>query len=152
ANSSTSLRDVAQAAGVSLATASRALNNKTHVDTETRALVLKVAADLGYKVQVRVVSPVATELNTIGGLIKRDPFGAARLDTFYYAVLAGIEDECHRLGLSLMYASLPVDEHSQANMWSPLLENGDVDALVIVGIVFSDPAVIKRIPAHIPVV
>jgi LacI family transcriptional regulator len=148
-----SLRDVAQAAGVSLATASRALNNKTHVQATTRALVLKAAADLGYKVQMRVAaSAVPTMLSTIGVLIKRDPFGQSRLDPFYYNVLCGIEDECQRLGLNLMYASLPVDEFSHASTWSPLLENGEVDALAIVGIVFTDPVVIKRIPSHIPVI
>jgi LacI family transcriptional regulator len=152
ANSSPSLRDVAQAAGVSLATASRALNNKSHVQATTRALVLKAAADLGYKVQMRVAASAPTELNTIGVLIKRDPFGQSRLDPFYYNVLCGIEDECQRLGLNLMYASLPVDEYSHASSWSPLLENGEVDALAIVGIVFTDPAVIKRIPSHIPVI
>lgn len=152
ANSSPSLRDVAQAAGVSLATASRALNNKAYVQPDTRALVIKAAADLGYKLQVRVASTAAAQLNTIGVLIKRDPFGASRLDTFYYAVLSGIEDECHRLGLNLMYASLPVDEHSLGDSWSPLLENGDVDGLLIVGIVFSSTSVISRIPSHIPVV
>ncbi len=152
ANSSPSLRDVAQAAGVSLATASRALNNKTHVQAATRALVLKAAADLGYKVQMRVAASAPTEFNTIGVLIKRDPFGQSRLDPFYYNVLCGIEDECQRLGLNLMYASLPVDEYSHASSWSPLLENGDVDGLAIVGIVFTDPAVIKRIPSHIPVI
>ena len=109
------LRDVAQAAGVSLTTASRALNNKSYVQPETRALVLKAAADLGYRLQVRAASAVPAELNTIGVLIKRDPFGSSRLDTFYYAVLSGIEDECQRLGLNLMYASLPVNEHSVGN-------------------------------------
>jgi LacI family transcriptional regulator len=147
-----SLRDVAQAAGVSLTTASRALNNKSYVQPQTRAQVLKAAADLGYKLQVRVASVAAAELNTIGVLIKRDPFGAGRLDTFYYAVLSGIEDECRRLGLNLMYASLSVDEYSVSTTWSPLLENGDVDGLVIVGIVFNDPTVVNRIPTHIPVV
>jgi LacI family transcriptional regulator len=152
AKSASSLRDVAQAAGVSLATASRALNNKSHVQPETRALVLKAAADLGYKLQVRVAPAAPAELNTIGLLIKRDPFGASRLDTFYYEVLSGIEDECHRLGLNLMYASLPVDEYSVGDSWSPLLEKGDVDGLLIVGIVFTDLSVISRIPPHLPVV
>jgi LacI family transcriptional regulator len=151
AKNSPSLRDVAQAAGVSLTTASRALNNKSYVQAETRAQVLKAAADLGYKLQVRVAS-TAAELNTIGVLIKRDPFGAGRLDTFYYEVLSGIEDECQRLGLNLMYASLSVDEHSVGETWSPLLENGDVDGLIIVGIVFKNPAISSRIPSHIPLV
>lgn len=147
-----SLRDVARAAEVSLGTASRALNNKSNVLPSTRALVLKAAADLGYKLQFRVPTAVASRLNTIGVVVKRDPGEFPRIDEFNYAILCGIENECERLGLNMMYASLPVNEYSQAQTWSPLLASSEVDGLVIVGIVFSDPTVTKRIPNHIPVV
>lgn len=149
---SSSLRDVAQAAGVSLGTASRALNNKSNVLPSTRALVLKAAADIGYKLQIRVPTTVASKISTIGVVVKRDPGELPRLDPFNYAVLCGIEDECERLGLSLMYASLPVNEFSQATTWSPLLENEEIDGLVIVGVAFHDPAVTSRIPRKMPVV
>jgi LacI family transcriptional regulator len=150
--SSASLRDVARTAGVSLGTVSRALNNKANVLPETRSLVLKAASDLGYKLQIRVPTKVASKLNTIGVAIKRDPGEFPRIDPFNYAVLCGIEDECSKLGLNLMYASLPVDEYSHVTTWSPLLENGDVDGLIIVGVVVRDPAMIDCIPRDIPVV
>jgi LacI family transcriptional regulator len=146
-----SLRDVAQTAGVSLGTASRALNNKSNVLPTTRALVLKAAADIGYKLQIRVPTTVASKISTIGVVVKRDPGEHPRLDPFNYAILCGVEDECARLGVNLMYASLPVDECSHATTWSLLLENGDVDGLVIVGVVFDDSAITSRIPQHIPV-
>jgi len=149
---SSSLRDVAQAAGVSLGTASRALNNKSNVLPSTRALVLKAAADIGYKLQIRVPTTVASKISTIGVVVKRDPGELPRLDPFNYAVLCGIEDECERLGLNLMYASLPVNEFSQATTWSPLIENEDIDGLVIVGVAFHDPALASRIPRQIPLV
>jgi LacI family transcriptional regulator len=149
--SSSSLRDVAQAAGVSLGTASRALNNKSNVLPATRALVLKAASDLGYKLQIRVPTTVASKLNTIGVAMKRDPGELPRLDPFNYMVLCGIEDECERLGINLMYASLPVNEYSHAVTWSSLLENDGIDGLIIVGAVLRDPAVTNRIPRSIPI-
>ncbi len=133
AKTAPSLRDVAQTAGVSIGTASRALNNKSNVLPATRSLVLKAAADLGYKLQIRMPTTVAARINTIGVAVKRDPGEFPRLDPFNYAVLCGFEDECERLGINLMYASIPVDKASYATAWSPLLENGDVDALAIVG-------------------
>lgn len=148
---SSSLRDVAQAAGVSLGTASRALNNKSNVLPTTRAIVLKAAADLGYKLQIRVPSTVASKLNTIGVVVKRDPGEFPRLDPFNYAILCGVEDECERLGINLMYASIPVNEFSHAVTWSPLLENNGIDGLVIVGVVLDDVTVINRIPRDIPI-
>lgn len=149
---SPSLRDVAQTAGVSLGTASRAINNKSNVLPATRALVLKAAADLGYKLQIRIPTSIASKMNTIGVVVKRDPGEFPRIDPFNYTVLCGIEDECERLGINMMYASLPVNEFSHAISWSPLLENDEIDGLVIVGIIFDDPEVIKRIPANTPVV
>jgi LacI family transcriptional regulator len=152
AKTSPSLRDVAQAAGVSLTTASRVLNNKSSVQSSTRSSVLKAAADLGYKLQVRAISPVTSKFNTIGAIIKRDAYEQNRLDPFYYAVLCGIEDECQRLGISLMYASMQVDDYSQATSIPTLVENSDIDGLVIVGVVFSNATLAKRIPTHIPIV
>jgi LacI family transcriptional regulator len=84
--------------------------------------------------------------------VKRDPGEFPRIDPFNYAVLCGIEDECQRLGLSLMYASLPVDEFSHATSWSTMLENGDIDGLIIVGVIFRDPSITSRIPNVIPIV
>jgi LacI family transcriptional regulator len=152
AKSAPSLRDVAQTAGVSLGTASRALNNKSNVLPATRAQVLKAAADLGYQLQIRLPTTVASKINTVGVVVKRDPGELPRLDPFYYAVLCGIEDECQRLGLNLMYASLPVNEYSLATTWTTLLDNADVDGLLIVGVVLTDPTITSRIPQDIPVV
>lgn len=152
AKTTPSLRDVARAAGVSLGTASRALNNKSNVLPTTRALVLKAAADIGYKLQIRVATTVSSKISTIGVVVKRDPGEHPRFDPFNYAILCGVEDECERLGLNLMYASLPVDDYSHAATWSSLLENEEVDGLVIVGVVFEDAQVTSRIPRHIPVV
>lgn len=151
AKTTPSLRDVARSAGVSLGTASRALNNKSNVLPTTRALVLKAAADLGYKLQIRVPTTISA-IKSIGVVIKRDPGEIPSLDPFNYRVLCGIEDECERLGVNMMYASLPVDEYSRALSWPSLLEKGDVDGLILIGIVFSDPEIANHIPTHIPVV
>jgi LacI family transcriptional regulator len=147
-----SLRDVAQAAGVSLGTASRALNNKSNVLPSTRALVLKAATDLGYKLQFRMPTTVASRLNTVGVVVKRDPSEYPGIDPFNYAILCGVEDECERLSINMMYASLPVDEISSAKTWSPMLENEQIDGLVVIGVVFEKPELVARIPKEIPVV
>ncbi len=113
--------------------------------------MLKAASDIGYKLQIRVPTTVATKINTIGVVVKRDPGNKPRLDPFNYAVLCGVEDECERLGLNLMYASLPVNQYSHATAWSSMLENDELDSLIIVGVVFSDPLIVSRMP-HIPIV
>lgn len=147
-----SLRDVAEHAGVSLGTASRALNNKNNVLPETRARVLKTASELGYKLQFRAPSAVASKLNTIGVVIKRDPFDYGGVDPFNYGLLSGIEEECKRLGVNMMFSTIPVDRFSHATEASSILGEATVDGLVIVGAVLSDKALCDLLPTNLPIV
>jgi LacI family transcriptional regulator len=147
-----SLRDVARRADVSLGTASRALNNKNNVLPETRARVLRAASELGYKLQFRVPTSVSTKLNTIGVIIKRDPVEFASIDPFNYDLLCGIEEECQRLGISMMFSTIPVDAYSHATDSSPILEEPSVDGLVIVGAIISSRKLGDLLPKDIPIV
>lgn len=118
---------------MSLPTVSRALNNKSNVSPETRARVLRAAAELGYKLQLRASSTIAAKLNTIGVIIKRHPDLPRSIDPFNYAILSGIEDVVQQLNLNLMYASLEVDEYDHATHWPPMLDADLIDGLIVVG-------------------
>ena len=147
-----SLRDVAHGAGVSLGTASRALNNKNNVLPETRSRVLKAASELGYKLQFRAPSTVSTRLNTIGVIIKRDPVESPQIDPFNYGVLCGIDEECNRLGINMMFSTIPVDGFSHAVDSSPILKETTIDGLVIVGAILSDRTLCDMLPSNIPII
>ena len=43
------IKDIAERAGVSYATVSRALNNRSDVSSETRKLIMELAAEMGYQ-------------------------------------------------------------------------------------------------------
>ena len=58
-NSIVTIYDVARIAGVSMATVSRVLNNPDKVNPETKARVLKIIEEIGYK-----PNPIARELAT----------------------------------------------------------------------------------------
>jgi len=83
---SITIRDVAQAAGVSTATVSRALRGLPHVDPETRERVRRVAQEMDY-----VVSPSASRLASgrTGTVAVITPF----IDRWFFStVLSGISD------------------------------------------------------------
>lgn len=86
------IEDVAAAAGVSVATVSRALRNLPNVAASTRERVQGIATDLGYR-----ADPLATRLatgrtRTIGVVV---PF----LNTWYFSnVVAGVEAVCTDAG------------------------------------------------------
>ena len=146
------LRDVARYAGVALGTASRALNNKNNVLPETRSRVLRAASELGYKLQFRVPTSISSKLNTIGVVIKSEPYQNKHVDVFNYGILCGIEDECKRLGMNVMFSTMPVDKHSHAIDTSPILQDITVDGFVMVGIVLQDAELCKRLPKNKPTV
>lgn len=149
---SPSLRDVARHAGVSLGTTSRALNNRNNVLPETRSRVLRAASELGYKLQFRSPTAVSTKLNTIGVIIKRDPVVTSKIDPFNYGLLCGIEEECRRLGISMMFSTIPVDEFSHVTEPSPIPDSSAVDGLVIVGAIINGKSLSAAISPNIPVV
>ncbi|HYO87362.1 MAG TPA: LacI family DNA-binding transcriptional regulator [Candidatus Limnocylindrales bacterium] len=128
----TTLRDVAQAAGVSVSTASQALNNRPGVSRNVRENVHETAAKLGYRLRV-LDDNSSGRLRTVGLVTKRHDDERLSLNPFYAPILAGAEQECQRQNISLMYSSIEVDEDSRALNWPPMLLEQRVDGLIVVG-------------------
>lgn len=145
------LQDVAELAGVSIGTASQALNNRPNVATETRARVIDAAKTLGYPIKRRI-APADTGLEVIGMLMKHDFGYPPSINPFYSHVQAGIEDECRRQNASLMFANIEVDSSNRPIAWPPMLSEKRVDGLLLVGTFIKDTAgILKRRP-DIPIV
>ncbi len=130
------LRDVAKQAGVSLGTASNVLNNRANVADETRARVLQAATTLGYRAPVR--STAQRTLSVIGTIGKNNDGELMSVNPFYSYVLAGIERECQRLNLSMMYANIEVDRMNRPTSLPPMLVDNQVDAVLMVGTFLQD--------------
>ena len=126
------LREVAKRAGVSLSTASQALNNRPNVAQETRERVLEAAVALGYQQQIRLSSPMTNKLAVVGVLIKRTT-DSPLINPFYSHVLAGVERECQRQNLSLMYANIAVDSRNCPLSMPSMLTDSRVDGVLVVG-------------------
>ena len=94
--STSSLNDVAQAAGVSLATASRALNGAYGVAASTRARVLEAASELDY-----VASPEAQRL--AGGTARRVALVVPHINRWFFGeMVSGIERVLSRANMDLL--------------------------------------------------
>lgn len=126
------LKDVADLAGVSIGTASQALNNKASVSFETRGRVFQAARQLSYELPSRSLQP-ATNVSTVGVLVKMQAGQRVSIDPFYSVILSGAEQECKRHHLKLMYSGLPVDELSNAIEWPPLVNDQRPDGWLILG-------------------
>jgi LacI family transcriptional regulator len=130
--SDATLRDVAEKAGVSLGTASLALNNRPSVAPETRARVVEAAASLGYS--TRPVSRMSgKEPRTIGMLVKHDLGLKDTVNAFYSHVQLGVASECGKMGLTLLYANVEVDRFNRPVILPSVIDRAELDGLLLVG-------------------
>lgn len=126
------LREVAELAGVSLGTASQALNNRPNVAPDTRTRVLDAAQALGYQVRTTTPCPEA-EVSLLGMLVKHDYGLEIVVNPFYSHVQAGVERECRRRGINLMYANIEVDASNHPVLWPQLIREERLEGLILVG-------------------
>jgi LacI family transcriptional regulator len=130
------LRDVAKLAGVSLGTASQALNGRPHVLPATRERVLDAAATLGYPIKTAKLDETngrSTELSVIGMLTKHDFDLPVEPNVFFSHVQLGIESECRAHNISLMYANIEMDRSNHPLSWPRMVSDQHVDGLLLIG-------------------
>lgn len=125
------IADVATKAGVSAATASRALNGKLGVRDDTRERVLAAAAELRYAANGAARGLVTTRTGTIGYLARRGrpPLDA---DPWSWVITQGMEAELSRHGYHLLVASVTDDQLKDAAALGLVAENR-VDGVVLLG-------------------
>ena len=122
----TTIRDVAEAAGVSIATVSRVLSkSKYPVSDETRKRILSEAKKLGYSVN-RAAQSLRTDRSFIIGVIL-DNFSSF----FAPAIIRGLQDVLHHNGYFCVVVNIPWDSHSPTKVVRALLGHS-VDAFIFV--------------------
>jgi LacI family transcriptional regulator len=129
---------IAQKSGVSAATVSLVLNNKTGVSQETRQRVLEIAESLGYTSRSASSrsprgSAHSPALTSLGMIVKTEADSTPQTNPFYSNVMSGIEDACRRRGIHLFFSTLPVDKDNRP-VEAPAMLTGDlVDGFLLVG-------------------
>ena len=99
------LRDVAQRAGVSVGTASGVFTANSSVSAQARAAVLAAASEIGYHPRRRPAQPFAAGVTTFG-LLARAAHYVGPANPFYGPVLYGAQWAVGDLGLSLALETL----------------------------------------------
>jgi DNA-binding LacI/PurR family transcriptional regulator len=141
------LRNVAESAGVSVGTASQAINNRPNVSPETRARVLEAAIALGYQVRAPAARPSENPLSSIGMLVMHDVGMEIEPSVFYVHIQSGVENECRKRGISLMFSTIDVDQKKRPVEWPAIIRDQHVEGLVILGVFLEDE--IEQFQKHI---
>jgi LacI family transcriptional regulator len=127
--------DVATAAGVSIATASKALNDTGRMTGETRERVKRVAAEMGFRPNAMARALLSQRSFTVG-LLTNDTYGR-----FTLPLMAGVSEALVDQGVSVFLCTVEDD---------PALAKVHVDAMLdkqVDGIIASG----KRIDGRLPV-
>lgn len=143
----TTLRDIAEAAGVSLAAASKVLNNRGGVSDESRQRVLAAADQLGYQGRTAKAmqrAGVATATIIIPAAYYSD-------SQFYEDIIKGVLEECAANALAVevrLVASASEGGYAEID---EILAAEDRGALIPIGL--DDAGMIRRIAtANVPAV
>lgn len=129
--------DVAERAGVSQSTVSRALSGSAVISEATRSRVLSVASELGYYVDERAARLRRGHTGTLAVVVICRPGGGARdVNPFSYALLGGICAAAAERGLEVL-VSLQGDEDK---LFGHYVERGQAEGLIVIGTTLNRPA------------
>lgn len=126
------IKDVADAAGVSTATVSRALRGLPNVDTTTRERIQRIATELDY-----VISPSASRLASgrTGSIAVITPHIAR---WYFSTVLSGVESVLQNAGMDLLLMSVSTPDGQHRLPPAPRLRRR-VDGVLVIALPPQDP-------------
>ena len=139
------LKMVAEKAGVSVNTASRAINNKPDISKETKKRILQIAQELGYVRNDTAVALRTKKTGTIGVVI------ADNRNPFYAEVLNGMEEAAREKNYHIILANTQRDYKKEEEAINLLLAKR-VDGLLITPVQDKDDDIKNLIEAKIPFV
>src|SRR5882757_7568569 len=135
AKSPVTLREVAAAAGVSVATASKALNGQGRMTAETRSRIRETAQRLGFRPNSLAQSLLRNRSFTVG-LLTNDTYGR-----FSLPLMSGISEALVDNGVSVFLCNIE-DDPRRGQLHVEAMLDKRVDGIIATG---------KRIDRRLPV-
>lgn len=124
-----SIKDIAKRVGFSVTTVSRALNDYDDVNAETKDLIRRTAAEMGYVPNSLAQRFQKKKTDTIGLILPT--FGPRFSDPFFSEFLAGIGNKAATQGFDLLVSTRSPGEE-ELNAYRQMVQGRRVDGLVIV--------------------
>lgn len=140
-----SIKEVAEAAGVSTATVSRVLSDKPHVRPEIRERVLAVIEALNYRPN-RVARSLRVQKSNIIGLIVADI-----QNRFFTSVSRAVEDMAYEHGLSIFLCNTDENPDKEA-MYLDLMRDENVAGVILAPTSQAADAFAEAVKLDVPIV
>lgn len=118
------LADIARAAGVSMMTVSRAINNKPGLSDELRQQILKIADEIGFQPN-QVARGLATKQTFTIGLVVPDI-----TNSFFSYIARGVEDVCYEYGYHVVLINTTEEQERERAALNALMQQ-DIDGAIL---------------------
>ncbi|KAB2925611.1 MAG: LacI family transcriptional regulator [Bacteroidetes bacterium] len=140
----TTIKQVAEKAGVSIATVSRVINGFENVNAETRERIMKVVAELKYTPNLAARGLIMKRTEAIG-LLLPDLHGE-----FFSEVIRGVDEAVQRQQYHLLVSS----SHNDTKEIEAALRfmRGRVDAIIVMSPQVDSDLLLSNLPKGLPVV
>ena len=144
-----SMKDIARACGVSVATVSKALNGQQDIGQETREHICKTADEMGYLTNAAARALKTNRTYNIGVLFV-DERRSGLAHEYFSAVLESVKVEAERCGYDITFINRNVGGKPTTYLQHCLYRG--VDGVVIACVDFDDPQVLELVGSELPVV
>ncbi len=138
------IKDIAEMAGVSIATVSRVLNNSKPVSEEVRKRVEKVLEETNFRPNAWARSLIQNKTNLIGVIIPQ-------INTFSAKLIDGIEDIASQNGYNIILSNTRLNREQELKAIDILIEK-QVDGLIFSAVNITAENVEKIYQSKIPAV
>jgi LacI family transcriptional regulator len=149
----TTIQELADRTGVSVATVSRALNGSPEVSDATRERILSLAQELDYTPSAAARQLVRRRSHVVGVILEsRPPVNPDLLHPFFQQVLVGLQHGAGERGYDLLLFATdePGNGYGGSHSYARRAEHHGVGGVVAMGFDGSHPEMRKLIAAGIP--
>jgi DNA-binding LacI/PurR family transcriptional regulator len=144
------IADIARQAGVSKGAVSYALNGQPGVSSSTRARILAIADEIGWRPNSAARALNGARANTVGLALCR-PARFLGVEPFFMELISGIEGELSSRSYALML-QVVTDHDEEMAVYRRWWGEGRVDGAILVDLHFADPRVGEMESLGVPVV
>lgn len=130
------IRDVARQLNLSITTVSRALDGYDDVAEETRQLIIRTAAEMGYTPNRAARQLRRQRTDTVGYILPTSSTGLA--DPFFSEFIAGLADEAAANNLDLLISTADQTSEGEKKQYQRWAQSDKVDGIILNRVLIND--------------
>lgn len=137
--------DVAEKAGVSIATVSKVINNTGNMREETRKRVIETIKEMNYHPNLMASALTGKGTQTLGLMVPDIS------NPFFSTMARNIEDFAHDQGMSVIMCSID-DDPEKEKKYIELLQRKQVDGFIVASKIYNKENLQNLIDSNVPVI